>query len=398
MSRLTTLPGISHTCTGFFSEGALPDSIDYQFYHPPFQHIVQALVVKVFSWFQPGAAFASLFEAAKIVPCFASCALLWVCRSLCRELDLSKRASAIAICILAFHPAFYQLSSRVNNDALMLFFFMTSVLYTIRWYRRPTMKNILLIALSIGLSMMTKLSGCLVALFTAPVFLAVLVRKWREKQAKGIIGQFAAFAGVCAPLGLWYSVRNLILFGQPLGYVVRFADNSWLYCGDKSLICRFLSFPPGQIFNPLYCSSGEDCNIWLYVLKSSLFGEFSFDKNGWAAAALIVINLLLILASLAAMAYVMMRCKDTGKFARFGLFWLWLVQMAAFIVFNLRYPFGCTMDFRYIMPTAIVGAIYIGLALDHIKSRGKALSNVLFCVGVAAVALFGVASVLFYTL
>ena len=203
---------------------------------------------------------------------------------------------------------------------------------------------------------------------------------------------------MCAPLGLWYSVRNLILFGQPLGYVVRFADNSWLYCGDKSLICRFLSFPPGQIFNPLYCSSGEDCNIWLYVLKSSLFGEFSFDKNGWAAAALIVINLLLILASLAAMAYVMMRCKDTGKFARFGLFWIGLVQMVTFIVFNLRYPFGCTMDFRYIMPTAIVGAIYIGIALDHIKSRGKALSNVLFCVGVAAVALFGVASVLFYTL
>jgi Dolichyl-phosphate-mannose-protein mannosyltransferase. len=163
-----------------FSEGALPSSNEYQLYHPPFQHIVQALVVKIFSLFQPNAELTSLFQAAKIVPCFASCAMLWVCRSFCEEVRLSKRAGAIVLSILAFHPAFYMLSSRVNNDALMLLFFMTSVLYTIRWYYRPTMKNILLIALCIGLSMMTKLSGCLAALFTAPVFIAVLIKKWRE--------------------------------------------------------------------------------------------------------------------------------------------------------------------------------------------------------------------------
>ena len=379
-----------------FSEAALPDSMDYQFYHPPFQHIVQALVVKVFSWFQPGAELTSLFEAAKIVPCFASCALLWVCRSLCREVGLSGRASAVALSILAFHPAFYQLSSRVNNDALMLLFFMVSVLYTIRWYYRPSMKNILLIALAIGLSMMTKLSGGLAALFTAPVFLAVLAKRWCGKHAKGLASQFVAFGAVCMPLGLWYSVRNLILFGQPLGYVVRFADDSWLYCGDQSPVCRFLSFPLGQLFNPLYCRSGEDCNIWLYILKSSLFGEYSFDNNSWAAAVLIVLNLLLILISVAAMIYVMTRGKGVNGFVRFGLFGLWLVQMVAFFVFNLRYPFGCTMDFRYILPTTIVGAIYIGIALDRLKAKNKTVANGFFYIGVTAVALFGLASVLFY--
>jgi 4-amino-4-deoxy-L-arabinose transferase-like glycosyltransferase len=145
---------------------------------------VQALVVKVFSWFQPGADLGALFEAAKIVPCFASCALLWVTRSLCRELKLSARAAALALAVAAFHPAFYQLASRVNNDALMVFFFMTSVLYTIRWYRAPAMKPILLIALSIGLAMMTKVSGGVAALFTAPVFIAALIKKLREKEGQ----------------------------------------------------------------------------------------------------------------------------------------------------------------------------------------------------------------------
>jgi hypothetical protein len=244
--------------------------------------------------------------------------------------------------------------------------------------------------------MMTKLSGFLAAFFTAPVFIVAFIKKWREKHLKGIIGQFAAFGGVCVPLGLWYPIRNLILFGQPLGYVLKFPDSSWLYCGDKSLFSRFLFFPLDHVINPLYCSSGDDYNTWLYVLKSSLFGEYSFDRNSAIAAALIILNLLMILISVAAMIYVIVRRREINRFARFGLFWVWFVQMASFFAFNLEYAFGCTMDFRYIMSTAIVGAVYIGIALDYIKSKHKPATNRVYIAGCVAIALFSIASVLFY--
>jgi hypothetical protein len=159
---------------------------------------------------------------------------------------------------------------------------------------------------------------------------------------------------------------------------------------------RFFSFPISQLFSPLYCRSGEDCNVWMYVLKSALFGEYSFDRNRGAADALVALNLLMILASLAAMAYVMLRCRETDNFARFGLFGIWLAQMACFLAFNLEYPFGCTMDFRYILPTAIIGAIYIGIALNHLNGKRKAVSGILCYAGIALIALFGLASVLFY--
>jgi|AGTN01.2.fsa_nt_gi hypothetical protein len=379
-----------------FSAGTLPQSNEYQFYHPPFAHIVQALVVKVFSWFQPGADLTALFQAAKIVPCFASCALLVVVRSLCRETKLSGRATALAIAVVAFQPTFYIFSASVNNDPLMLLFFMIAVLYTIRWYDSPTMKNILVIALSIGLSMMTKLSGGMAALFTAPVFLMVLAKRWREKNAGAIFGQFAAFAGVCVPLGLWYPVRNLLRFDQAIGHVFTLSPASELYSGDYSFAQRFLSFPAGHLINPLYCEPYGDYNLWLYTLKCSVFGEFKFDWPEALAALLIVANLIVILVSLAAMVYVMLRCRETNKFIRFGLFWIWAVQLASFVLFNLQFPFGCTMDFRYIVPTAIVGAIYTGVALDHIKNKHKFASDALFIAGCAAIALFGVASVLFY--
>jgi 4-amino-4-deoxy-L-arabinose transferase-like glycosyltransferase len=379
-----------------FSTGTLPQTNHYQFYHPPFEHIVQALVVKVFSWFRPGAELTSLFEAAKLVPCFASCAVLWVTRSLCRAMDLKPRATALAVAVVAFQPTFYIFSSSVNNDPLMVLFFMIAVLYTIRWYYAPTIKNILLIALAIGLGMMTKLSAASVAFFTAPVFLAVFVKAVKERKAGRIIGQFAAFLGVCAPLGLWYPLRNYLKFNQGFGQVYTISQTSKLYCGNKSFVSRFLSFPLDQVTTPLYCQPYGDYNIWIYTLKCSIFGEFSFKWPGALAALLIVANLIVILVSLAAMIYVMVRGKEVNPFARYGLFWLWIVQMASFIVFNMRFPFGCTMDFRYIVPTMIVGAIYIGIALDRIKAKNKVIANGLFYIGVATVALFGLASVLFY--
>lgn len=379
-----------------FSTGTLPQANTYQFYHPPFAHIVQALVVKVFSWFRPGADTTSLFEAAKLVPAFASCAVLWVCRSLCREVKLSGRATAIALAVIAFQPTFFIFSASVNNDPLMLLFFMIAVLYTIRWYAQPTMKNILLIALAIGLGMMTKLSAASVAFFTAPVFLAVFIKSFKEKQAGKIFGQFVAFVGVCAPLGLWYPVRNMLKFGQSFGDVFTLSTTSKLYSGDFSFAQRFLSVPVDQLFSPIYCEPYGDYNLWAYTLKCSVFGEFKFGRPDALATLLIAANLILIVFSLAAMIYVMIRCKETNKFARFGLFWLWLIQMASFIVFNINFPFGCTMDFRYIVPTAIVGAIYMGIALDHIKEKNKAVANAVFIAGILAVALFGIASVLFY--
>ncbi len=379
-----------------FSSGTLPQTNEYQFYHPPFEHILQALVVKVFSWFRPGAELTSLFEAAKLVPCFAMCALLWVVRSLARTMNLSPRATALSVAVLAFQPTFFIFSASVNNDPVMLFLFMVAVLYTIRWYYAPTMKNILLIALAIGLGMMTKLSAAAVALFTAPVFLAVFVKSFREGRAGRIFGQFAAFLGVCAPLGLWYPVRNYLKFDQAFGHVFTISTESKLYCGTRTFTERFFSFPLDQLTNPLYCQPYGDYNLWLYTVKCSVFGEFGFDAPEGFAALLIIANFALILLSLVAMIYVMVRGREVNGFARWGLFWIWLTQMLSFVVFNVRFPYGCTMDYRYIVPTAIVGALFLGIALDRIKAKNNAWANALFYVGVAAIALFGIASALFY--
>lgn len=379
-----------------FQTGQLPGSNVDQFYHPPLQHLLGAALARIVYFFRPDQDMDHVFDVVKILPCFASCTILPVFYRICSQLRLSKRATGIAVVIMAFHPTFFILSASVNNDTLMILFFLIAILYTIRWYQNPCFKNILLLALSIGLGMMTKLSMGVIALFTGPVFLIVLIKYIKKKQWKPLLGQFFAFAGVCFPLALWYPIRNLILFDQPLAYVLTI-DNADLYRGGYTFAQRFLFFPFHQLLQPVYCDPFKDYNLWLYTIKCSLFGEFTFERPQLFAVLLIIGNVLLIAVSLISMIYVMIHFKDENPLARFGLFFIWAVQMLSFIQFNILFPFGCTMDFRYIVPTVPVGAIYIGMALDRLRESGKAWKMLPYTVGCGSIYLFSVASVLFYT-
>ncbi len=378
-----------------FSNGTLPNTNQLQFYHPPLQHILEAGVMKLFSLLSPKTDLMSLFETAKIVPCFATCSTLLVVHSLCREMGISRRSTAIALAILAFQPTFLLFSSGINNDAMMLLFYMIAVLYTIRWYHNPTMKNILLLAVAIGLGMMTKVSAATVAFFTAPFFLIVLVQKIREKSAKRLFGQFAAFIGVCAPLGLWYPIRNYIKFGQPLTYVSDALSNE-LYVGDHSLVSRFLSFPVKEIFTPQFCRPYDDFRIWIYTLKCSIFGEYDFSQHDQLAIWFIAANLILIVLSLVAMIYILQKRKGISAINRFALAGLWLLQIVFFVFFNIKYPFGCTMDYRYMVPTCMIGAIYIGIAMEDIREKDKPILRIVYAFSIAAISVFALISLLFY--
>ena len=381
-----------------FSTGRLPQTNTYQFYQPPFAHILMALVVKIFSFVMPNEGFTIVLKAAQIVPCFASCALLLVMRSLCREVGLSSRASLITLLIVAVHPTFYLFSSSINNDSLMIFLYMTAILYTIRWYHAPNFKNILLLAASIGFAMMTKLSAFSVAIFTAPVFLLLLIQRWKERKPLSLFGQFVAFGAVSLPLGLWYPIRNFIKFQQMPNYIYQLSRDCDLFNGWASTTERFLSFPLKQYFTPPFCNTLNDYNLWVFSVKSAIFGEYTFFRSDTQVKLFLIINLVLVMLSLAAMVYVLVRGKEHNAFVRFGFFGILLIQIVFFILFNIQYPFGCTMDFRYIVPTVLCGAIYLAVALDKIKTKENRLGNALYYFGLSSVILFAVVSVLFFTI
>lgn len=377
----------------------LPETNNWQYNHPPLHHFLAAVWVKVFQCFGVTDKM-QLAETLQYLTCFYSCAMLVVVYRIFDENPFGRRAVPLAYALICLHPTFYLLAGSLNNDCLMILLFFAAVLYTLRWYRNPSLKNSLMLAVTIGCCMMTKVSGAIIAPVTAMVFLWKLIvlakeRKW--KLFRQALAKLAAFGAVCIPLGLWYPVRNLILFGQPLGYVAPIGEDAAIYCGNAPLVSRLVPFFSADWQKSIYCNPFEDYNIFAYMTKCSVFGETALEGGAVLAAVLLLCAFLLITACLVSMVYVLAR----GRNERTNLFFwvmaaVMVAQVGLFVYSNVKYPYGCTMDFRYLAPAVLPGAVFLGAAGQRLwrsKREGpQYLAAALCCV----VFLFCISGILLY--
>lgn len=411
-----------------FTEHHLPDSNTWQFYHPPFFYLAAQIPLAITSFFFPNASSDVLIDSAKVVSCFASCSGLLLVKRICEEFmprrsytavqtfdtchlqpdsvsadmkntdkiySLSDSVCVLILAIVSLHPNFFLMGGRVNNDALMIFFEILILLYTIRWYKTQSVKNTVILALAYGFGMMTKTSCGTLALFTAPVMLYIWFKSRKTPDFQKIFAKGILFLAICIPLALWYPVRNLILFDQPLNYVLKLSETSSLYCGDNSVTARFFSLSLTEL-KEIYAYPYDDCNIAAYLLKNSIFGEFTFDISEAIPALLLYINILIVAVSLAATFYVVIRGKQLSGILRFGLPWFWVTQLISYYTFQISYPFGCTMDFRYIPVTAVTGAVMIGATLQLLKANNPRSYKYIFPAVATLTGLFCILSTAMY--
>lgn len=376
-------------------EGRLPAGNEYQFYHPPLYHILSAITMHITAFFTNRTNGIDVMETAKLVSCLAAIGTLFQIRKFLKELKIQTDASALIMAIVAFLPNFYFLAGRINNDSLVVFFMITAIRYTYKWCEQQTYSNLIPLALSYGLGMMTKTSCGTMAGFTGLWMLLVFYRKVKEKQWKPILLQFIVFGCISFPLGLWYQIRNLILFGQPLNYVHEIGENSATYIGMHSALERLSPLGDTAFWDNIYNNPYGDYHLPSYLIKSAVFGEFTFEIEEFLPRVLLLCNILLVVTSLIAMVYIIIKGMKPRKI-KWGLCFIWLIQMCSYIWFNIRFPHGCTMDFRYIVPTAVIGAIYIGMAWRQIKEQETIIAKVLCRIEMAVVLVFSVASIVMF--
>jgi len=295
---------------------------------------------------------------------------------------------------------FLLLAGSLNNDTLSVCLAFAVIALTLRWRERPTAGNILLLAAALGLAMETKVSNALFAVPLAALFLVRLVKWLRDRdlgKSRKIrkIAQFAAFGAVSVPLGMWWSVRNYLRYGTPFGYVPTAASiMSPQYIGYFGLRERLFFF---QVVRPFVAMPGEmgaleagelpEHGIALASLKYSLFGEWRLAERGSAtyilASALFWVNLALAAAAtvllLIRLLQALRRRRDSGVLF---LSLLSVTLLVSQVVFCIEYPHVCSQDFRYIVPTLLCGACFLGRALQDLPARRRALliaPVLLFC-------------------
>ena len=325
----------------------LPDTNMWQFSHPPLHHFLAALVVKLGNAFHFG--FDRCMECVQYLTVFYSFVTsVWFYKIL-RFIGIRGRALLFSVMLFCLHPTFTILAGSINNDILTIMLCTGAVYYLLKWYQNPTFLYAGILGLLSGLAMMSKFSASIVV---AIIGVSVLVKIIKEQNFK-LFWQIPLFLIICLPLGLWYQIRNMQLFSQPLGYVAPLDKSSGLYTGNSSIISRFILPPLKEAFST-FCDPWEDVNIITYTIKSSLFGEYAFENTG-IAIILIVLNIVMIGFTI----YSVIKLLKTKNAVNFGtkliLMLNFFTQIAFFVYFNLAYPFGCTMDFRYLVLTLVSG-------------------------------------------
>lgn len=381
--------------------GSLPQNNSLQNYHPPLFHFLAAMFGRYLGSLKYDGD--SIYEAAKIISCFASCVMLICTKEIAKELKFGKKGVAAATAIAAFFPNFYLLAGRINNDSLAVMFLFLSYLFTIKWLYKPCFKYVIFIALFIGFGMMTKISVGTAAFFTGPVMLYVLFKNFmRDKKDPRILIQLIVFGVICFPLALWYPIRNYILFDQPFNYVLRQSEELSFYLGEVSIVRRALSLPILEGIKSVYNDPWHDQNMWIYLLKGGMFGEFKFSTADFIPRTLTVINIFLTALSFVGIIYVAVS-KKIKISIKYIVLNIWLVTLISYISINISMPFGCTMDFRYVVPFILVTALAVGGLYDGIyngfvlkKYNDKLLSAVLKAIEIICF-MFCLYSVLMYT-
>ena len=388
-----------------FENFALPDNNDYQFYHPPLNAIMQALFMRLTNGlttlitkvFGSGDYFLENFNEGKPewvtsarYYLYGTCQILSVVYSfltmlvgykILKTIGLKGYALVFWFAFFALFPRHVLFAATLNNDPIAYLFSLSAIYFALRWWLCGNkIFDVILCALCIGLGMNAKLSVAVVCLPIGCVFLYELIKTIflgnGTLNVKRIILQYGVFAAICVPLSLAFVIYAKIRFNQPIGFVFNNL-NKLLSTTHHSVFERlFITFDSDEFFASLYLRtftnlrSGlyNNYNTYNFAVRSAIFGEFGFwHGESFAIVALLsLISLTFTFAGAVGIIVVNyvkktvvlktpvhpLAMDDGTKVFIFGVI-LFLSHIVSYVVFYIKMPYSCTMDFRYIMPVVI---------------------------------------------
>lgn len=333
-----------------FKNHCLPDfdpREKWSFYQPPLFYIVSAAVLQITRLFRIEAPLC--YESIQTVTLFFSSLTVWTGYRILKECSVSGRWILIFSAFLSVHPFFGIMSVTLTNDCIAMYFMLLAIWYTIRWYKKPQQKNIVVIAFAVGLAMASKINAAVISFGIGMVFLYVF---WMNRQRwKDFIIQFTVFLAVCAPIGLYYPVRNLLKFHMPLAYVQSLSSDSLL---TGATIFSRIGLPSWKELSHAFISFDRSAehNIWIGALRTSLFDELMPDAEGslFAASALALFWISIVLAVTMNIAWIRSFSGNSSVKGVIRAFLAveYLVMIISYVYFCFKEPCIPTMNYRYI--------------------------------------------------
>ncbi len=375
-----------------FNNNSLPTGspIDvWCFYNPPLFYILSTIVMKLVMTIKASVDIS--FEIIQCMSCIYTIIFnIYVYRIL-KEIGVKK---SIITCLLfvALSPAIIIMSGSINNDILSIMLSTMAIYYTLIWYKEDSFKDLIKIALTISLAIMTKISAALIAIAIGIVFLVKIMTN--KNYLYNHLIHFIVFALIALPIGLWFPIKNLVLYDVPLTYVQSVDESNSANISRHSTFTRFFKFNSSHLdtINVDMSRENADYNIYLTTLKSFIIDEhIDYQDNKILAIvvpAIFCTSIAISVIYLLSLIYILANKEEFNKLINFILL-IGILQILSYIKFCFDFPFAFTMNFRYIVPSLITYSVITGLTSDNNKY--------LFYINTVLISIFSCLSILMFT-
>lgn len=338
------------------------------FYNPPLFYIISTIFMKIQTFY--GLTIETGLEGLQIISALYTIIFdIYVYRIL-KELNITRTIKSLLL-FVALSPAIVIMSGSLNNDILSIMLSTMAIFYCIKWYKSDSLKDLLKIAFTISFAIMTKISTALIAIAIAFVFLVKVIQN--KNDIVKYIKYFSLFALLSLPIGLWFPIKNLIIYNVPLTYVQSVDEDNDANISKYSAFERFFTISDGHLdtINIDMSKENAEYNIFITTLKSFIVDEYidcsNDDTLKISISLIFYCSILIAILFIINLIYILKNYKEiNNKWILFFLL-LFILEVASYIKFCFDYPFTFTMNFRYIVPTLISYSAITGIACEKSK-------------------------------
>ena len=364
----------------------LPDPTSgWEYHQPPLYYISGAIVYKFSQTFH-----INFYKTLQILSFFYFYVFIVFGILILRNIIENKRLFYLSTAVLAFWPSGIIHSARIGNDAMLYAFYAACLYFILRWHKE---KNVKLLYFSVF------------------IFSAAILIKANAIALAGVIAVsvfLAFFQKYKLPFKHIIIVSFLIIFSILLSFAPKFYGhfknnkNDWLVGGALQTMNRrlfvgngfknYAYFDANKFIKQPFTSSWEDWGgrqyFWNYLLKTSLFGEFSFNNNFQSSLGLVLSWTFLAVLFYGIIGFIL------GVKKNILIFFNALLLLFLIFLFKFKIPSSSNGDFRYIFPSLLSFISFNSYSLEYFKKT----NTVIFYFGAVASVLFVLLSALFFIL
>lgn len=272
---------------------APPDG-GWEFYQPPAYYWLSALVVNAgasLGWTQTSCLkilqWASCFSASAVLAC-----VLYVSGKVFPD-HRSLVSRSLFVGIIAVIPGMVFLSSQINNDVPAQLIFFLGMCVLLRWWQRPSLRQVIVFALLSGVGILTK-TNCVLMLPIALV--ALLCRPGMPLRLKSGVVFLTAAIVLC--VSGWFVLPRGLDKSNVKDYVVSNYTRIPASMLVKNDAASLLTFDPIQVMRVPYNDSWKDTSRRQfapeYLFKSIFFGEFDFGEREKSCARIMLLSSMIL--------------------------------------------------------------------------------------------------------